>query len=176
MKSRVEKTARRNRRPTEREFHTEVTKDTEALVIQIDCRAGAPPARFLGSATGAVALQICFLLASCCFSASAIATTPAVCSIDGLDCITSYEVEEEPLQVCDNSPNPWNGLGETASVTGDDAVIPSGDDKDPPQFTATTLDLIALRQPGLVLVFSFPAHSSDSLHGQIRERAPPSLA
>jgi hypothetical protein len=109
--------------------------------------------------------------------AQAIATAPAVCSIDGLDCITSYEVEEEPAQVCDNSPNPWNGLGETASVTDDEAVIPSGDDKDPPQFTATTLDELTLR---LLSISSLRQPERSPYHycllEHLRERAPPTLA
>ena len=108
--------------------------------------------------------------------------------IDGIDCITSYDppspgtgydvarTEEAPTQVCDNSPDPWNGLGETATVTDDDAVIPSGDDKDPPQFTGASFDKLTRR---LLSISSLrqPEQSpyNSCLLAHIRERAPPTL-
>jgi hypothetical protein len=96
--------------------------------------------------------------------------------VDGLDCITSYDVVEEPAQVCDNSPNPWNDLDEICLSTDDKAVIPTRSTKETPQTTGTTVDTIALRRPGIVPAFLFSTHSSDSLHEHIRERAPPTLA
>jgi hypothetical protein len=96
--------------------------------------------------------------------------------VDGLDCITAYEVEEDSTQVCDNSPNPWNDLDEISLPSDDKAVIPSRGDQETPHFTTTTLDSIALRQPGFVPAFLFSSYSSNSLREQIRERAPPILA
>jgi hypothetical protein len=93
----------------------------------------------------------------------------------GLDCITS-EAAGEPIQICNNFPNPWNDLEEIALPSDDTAILPSRDDQETAHFTTTTLDSIVLRQPGFVPAFLFSVHSSDSLREQIRERAPPILA
>jgi hypothetical protein len=61
-------------------------------------------------------------------------------------------------------------------VTDDEAVIPSGDDKDPPQFTGTSFDKLTLR---LLSISSLrqPERSPYNycLLEHLRERAPPSL-
>jgi hypothetical protein len=85
-------------------------------------------------------------------------------------------VAEEPTQVCDNSPNPWNDLDEISLPLNDKAVIPSRSGQETPRTTTTTVAPITLRQPGFVPAFLFSAHSFDSLREQIRERAPPILA
>jgi hypothetical protein len=110
------------------------------------------------------------------FSPSAKAQTVVKPGLDGIDCITAFDVEEDSTQVCDNTPNPWNDVDEIALPLEDKAVIPSRNDQGTPYFTTTTLDSIALTQPGLVPAFLFSVHSSDSLREQIRERAPPVLA
>jgi hypothetical protein len=128
-----------------------------------------------GSILPLVAIAFSFLSFSTSAKAQTLAGTPAVASVDGFDCITAYEVEEETTQVCDNAPNPWNDLDEISLPGEAKAVIPSRYDQGTPRFTGTTIDPITLRQPGLVPAFLFPAHSSDSPHEHIRERAPPSL-
>jgi hypothetical protein len=110
------------------------------------------------------------------FSSSAKANAPVVASIDGLDCITAYDVAEEPTQICDNSPNPWNDLDEISLPLNDKAVIPSRSGQETPRTTTTTVAPITLRQPGFVPAFLFSTYFSDSLREQIRERAPPILA
>jgi hypothetical protein len=107
--------------------------------------------------------------------AQPLANAAAVASIDGFDCITAYEVEEEPAQVCDISPDPWNDLDEISAALNDKAVIPSRYDQETPHFTGTIVDSISLRPPGFVPAFLFLAHSSDSLPEHICERAPPGL-
>jgi hypothetical protein len=109
-------------------------------------------------------------------NAQTLADAPAIASVDGFNCITAYEVEEEPAHVCDNAPNPWNDLDEISLPLEDKAVIPSRFDQETPRFTTTTLDPFALRPPGFVPAFLFPNDSSDSPPDHIRERAPPSLA
>jgi len=87
----------------------------------------------------------------------------------------AYEAAEEPIQVCANIPNPWNDLDEISLPSDDKAILPSRDDQETPQFTTTTLDSIALRQPGFVPAFLFPVHSFDSSRERLHERAPPGL-
>jgi len=134
------------------------------------------PGRSFTRATASFAILsalVCFLPFSA--KAQTLADAPAIASIDGFNCITAYEVEEDPTHVCDNSPNPWNDLDEISLPSEDKAVIPSRFDQETPRFTTTTLDPFALRPPGLVPAFLFPNHSSDSSPDHIRERAPPSL-
>jgi len=116
-------------------------------------------------------------VASCWFffstSASAQPLTKAP-GIDGLDCITAYS-EEEPLQICEDSSDPWNDLDEISLPSNDRAVIPSRDDQSTPHFTTTTVTAIALHQPGIIPAFLLPTDISSSLREHIRERAPPFL-
>ena len=141
-----------------------------------NCRAGASPARYLGSATGAVALQIALVLLACCFSPSAKAQTPPMSpGLDGIDCVTAYEVDEAPVQICEDS-DPGNDLDEISLPEDKNGLIPSRQDHATPQFTTTTVTAIALRQPGIVPAFLLPTHFSDFFREHIRERAPPSLA
>jgi hypothetical protein len=110
------------------------------------------------------------------FSSSAKAQSVAMPGLDGLDCITAYELAEDTTQVCDNSPTPRNDLEEISLPADNTAVIPSRYDQGTPRTTSTTLDPITLRRPGIIPAFLFSAYSSDSLREQIRERAPPVLA
>ena len=120
--------------------------------------------------------SILLLVFACCLAPSAKAQTPLTSpGVDGLDCITAYEADDAPLQICEDSSDPWNDLDEISLPSDDRAVIPSRDDQATPQFTTTTLDASALYQPGFVPAFLFSTHSSFCLHEHLRERAPPSL-
>jgi hypothetical protein len=74
----------------------------------------------------------------------------------------------------DSSPNDLDdadsGLDDVSATTA------TRHDQDAPWFTTTTLNTIALHEPGFVPAFLFSTHSSDSLHEHIRERAPPASA
>jgi hypothetical protein len=130
--------------------------------------------RFRGLILPLVAV-VCLLSFSSSATAQTLADAPAAASVDGFDCITAYEVEEDSTQVCDIAPNPWNDLDEISLPLNDKAVIPSRYGQGTPQTTGTTLAPITL-QPGFVPAFLFSTHSSDSMREHIRERAPPSFA
>jgi hypothetical protein len=125
-------------------------------------------------------------VASCSFFFSATshaATTPdgsayiltASPGLDGIDCITAYDTDEAPMQICEDSSDPWNDLDEISLPSNDKATIPSREDQTTPQFTTTTLDAIAIDQPGIIPAFLFSTQSSFCLCEHLRERAPPSL-
>lgn len=133
------------------------------------------PESLRGSILPLVAIAFSLFSVSTSAKAQTLADAPAVASVDGFNCITAYEVEEDPTHVCDNAPNPWNDLDEISLPLEDKAVIPSRFDQETPRFTTTTLDPFALRPPGFVPAFLFPDDSSDSPPDHIRERAPPSL-
>jgi hypothetical protein len=119
---------------------------------------------------------VILLVASFCLSPSAKAqTSPTSPGLDGIDCVTAYDSDEAPLQICEDSSDPWNDLDEISLPSNDRAVIPSRDDSTTPHFTTTTVDSIVLRQPGLVPAFLLPTHFSNSLREHNRERAPPSF-
>jgi hypothetical protein len=118
---------------------------------------------------------ICFSSFSNSAKAQALTNANAP-AIDGIDCITAYDAEEDSTQVCDNSPNPWNDLDEISLPLNDKAVIPSRSGQETPRTTTTTVAPITLRQPGFVPAFLFSTYSSDALREQIRERAPPCRA
>jgi hypothetical protein len=85
-------------------------------------------------------------------------------------------VEEEPAQICESSPNPWNDLDQISLPSNDKAVIPSRRQHATALTTSTTHNTIALRRPGFVPAFLFSIHFSNSYRAHVRERAPPSLA
>jgi len=142
--------------------------------LNSEAKKTAPASRCLTAFLPLLAVA-CFFPFSSSAKAQPLANAAAVASIDGFDCVTAYELEEDSALVCDNFPNPWNDLDEISLPLNDKAVIPSRQGQDTPHFTGTTLDPITLRQPGFVPAFLFFAHSSESLPGHIRERAPPSL-
>jgi hypothetical protein len=113
-------------------------------------------------------------VASFCFSPSAKAQVSTI-DVDGIDCITADNASEEPLQIADNSSEPGNDLDEISLPGDDKAVLPSRDDQTTPRFTTTTLNAIALHQPGIIPAFLLSTHSSFCLREHLRERAPPSL-
>jgi hypothetical protein len=85
--------------------------------------------------------------------------------------------KKQPLPDGDNSSDPSTDLDDSDSGLDDFSADPSTrNDQDTPWFTTTTLDTIAPRHPGIVPVFLFPAHSSDSPREHSRERAPPTPA
>jgi len=96
-------------------------------------------------------------------------------SVDGIDCITADDADEEALVVADNSSGLPNDFDLTAGPCADKADIPSRSNQVAPETTTTALKPITLRPPGFVPAFLFPAHSSDSLPEHLRERAPPAL-
>jgi hypothetical protein len=125
-------------------------------------------------------IRICSSLllvaACCCFSSSAKANAPAVASVDGIDCITAYEADEAPLQICEDSSDPWNDLDEISLPANDRAVIPSRDNHFFSSFCLQTSTFpLTLHQPGIIPAFLFSTQSSFCLHEHLRERAPPSL-
>jgi hypothetical protein len=121
-------------------------------------------------------LSLVAVVCSLQFASSARAQTPLTSpGLDGLDCITAYDSDEAPLQICEDSSDPWNDLDEISLPSNDRAVIPSRDDQTTPHFTTTTLDAIALHQPGIIPAFLFSSHSSFCLCEHLRERAPPCL-
>lgn len=124
-----------------------------------------------GSILPLVALACFFSFSSICRAgaspASVLGSATGAVALQGV---------EEPIQLCANFPNPWNDLDEISLPSDDEAVIPSRDDQETPHFTTTTLDSVALHQPGFVPAFLFPTYFSQSLREQIRERAPPVLA
>jgi len=125
-----------------------------------------------------LAALACFVSFSSAAKAQASTDTPAVAShssLDGVDC-AAYEVAEEPIQVCDNFPNPWNDLDEISLPSDDKAILPSRNDHLFSSFRLHPSSFSLTRGVGTVPAFLFPAHSSDSLREQIRERAPPVLA
>jgi hypothetical protein len=154
--------------------------------LNSEAKKTAPASRCLTAFLPLLAVA-CFFPFSSSAKAQPLANAAAAASIDGFDCVTAYDppspwtgsvvarVEEDSALVCDNFPNPWNDLDEISLPLNDKAVIPSRQGQDTPHFTGTTLDPITLRQPGFVPAFLFFAHSSESLPGHIRERAPPSL-
>ena len=113
-------------------------------------------------------------VASFCFSPSARAQVSTI-GVDGIDCITAYDTDEAPSQVCENSSDPWNDLDEISLPSNDKATIPSRNDQTTPHFTTTALNAIALHQPGIIPAFLLSSHSSFCLCEHLRERAPPSL-
>jgi len=151
--------------------------------LKPEAKKTAPASRCLTASLARHSIFLCFFLASASATQAAITTSDIGTyslgtsgnSVDGFDCVTAYEVEEGPAQVCGNPPNPWNDLDEIALPSDDKAVIPSRYNQETPHFTGTTVDPIALRQPGFVPAFLFPAHSTDSLSQHLHERAPPSL-
>jgi hypothetical protein len=98
-------------------------------------------------------------------------------SIDGIDCITAYEADEEPLQICEDSSDPWNDLDEISLPANDRAVLPSRNDHLFSSFILLPSTFpLTLHQPGIIPAFLLPTHFSSSLREHIRERAPPTLA
>lgn len=93
-------------------------------------------------------------------------------SIDGLNCIASYDLEDEP-QVTDNSSD-WPGdPEENATMWADQIVFPSRHDS---EFELALLtNLVRLTLPSLehALVLLPPVHSVLWLHEHNRTRGPP---
>lgn len=98
-------------------------------------------------------LLLGFVLCSFQFSSSAKETTTSSSSVDG---ITSYDTDDESVQVCENSSDPWNDLDETASVANDKAVIPSRQDQHPLHFAGSGFEAITLRLLPAILVRVIP--------------------
>jgi len=96
--------------------------------------------------------------------------------VDGIDCVTAYEADDAPLQICEDSSDPWNDLDEISLPEEKNGLIPSRNDQATPQFSTTTVNAIALHQPGLVPAFLLSTHSSFCLCEHLRERAPPRLS
>jgi hypothetical protein len=67
----------------------------------------------------------CFLQLAPSAKAQPPLTSPG---LDGIDCITAYDADDAPLQVCENSSDPWNDLDEISLPSNDRATIPSRDD------------------------------------------------
>jgi hypothetical protein len=121
-----------------------------------------------------VVVLACFAQFSSSAEASPVlaSTTPASPG----NCAAAQKGRKLPKQnrnlLPDSSPNDLDvadgGLDDVSAAT---ATRP---DQDTPWFTTTTLNTIALPEPGFVPAFLFSTHSSDSLHEHIRERAPPS--
>ena len=97
-------------------------------------------------------------------------------SIDGLDCITADNIDEEPVQICDDSSDPMGDSDLSESASADKAVIPSRDDQGPPHFAVASVDLVTLRAPGTIRIPLLTVHCFYCLHEHIRERAPPPLS
>ena len=119
---------------------------------------------------------VCFLQSPNSTKAQALVNAPAVASIDGIDCVTSYDADEEAL-VVDNSSGLPNDLDEISLPAGAKAVIPSRNDHVFSSFTLHTSSFFLT--PSLsFLRLGQPVRSpyNSSLHEHIRERAPPSLA
>jgi hypothetical protein len=93
--------------------------------------------------------------------------------VDGIDCITADDVDEEPLQICEDSSDPTNDPELSESALADKATIPSRDDQDLPHFAGTGFDAATLRTPHIGLILPLPVHCFYCLHEHIRERAPP---
>jgi hypothetical protein len=128
------------------------------VLASFNCRAGTSPATHSPTATDAVALH----------------TSPG---IDGIDCITTYEAEEEPLQICEDSSDLPNDLDEIANPSADRAVIPSRNDHSfssfrlhPSSFPLTPR-LSACHSLSSTDFFHLPSY----LLLSSAERAPPSL-
>jgi hypothetical protein len=111
-----------------------------------------------------------------CFASSANAQSltkaPAV---DDIDCITAYSADEAPVQICEDSSDPWNDFDEISLPEENKAVIPSRNNHFSSFCLQTSTFPLTLRQPGLVPAFLLSPQSSFCLREHIRERAPPSL-
>jgi hypothetical protein len=91
-------------------------------------------------------------------------------------CIASENKQEQPLPDSNNSPDSTTDLDDSdGSLDELSADTTTRYDQETPWFTTTTAATIALHRPGFVPAFLFSNHSSDSLHENIRERAPPGL-
>jgi hypothetical protein len=112
----------------------------------------------------------CALQFSSSAKASATAASPA-----NSGCAAAQKGRKLPKQnrnvLPDSSPNDLDdadgGLDDVSATT------TTRHDQDTPWFTTTTLNTIALHEPGFVPAFLFSTHSSDSPREHIRERAPP---
>lgn len=120
------------------------------------------------------------------FAASArAATTPdgnayllvaASSSIDGIDCITADDAEEELLQVVADKSAGWpNDSDNGPSVSADRATVPTRTNKKPLHFAETHFEVVTIQELAADPVLLFPVHCFYSVHEHIRERAPPSL-
>ena len=106
---------------------------------------------------------------------SAYALTTANGSIDGIDCITADDTQEEPVQVCEDSSDPMQDSDLSESVWADKAVIPSRTNKKPLQLAETRFAPVTLHDLGNAPILLLVTHCFYSLHEHIRERAPPGL-
>lgn len=103
-----------------------------------------------------------------------IISSESTASIDGLDCVTSYDVED---QLTTNAPDSPGESDENASVGADRAVIAPRHDVDSHPLLLTADDnLIVPPAPLFSIVLRFSIHCFYSVHEHIRERAPPCRA
>jgi len=128
-------------------------------------------------------LPLALLFAALQFVTSAKAMMPdggyslvtAHSSIDGIDCITVDYVEEEPLQITDNSSELPDNPERDASVWEDKASTPARSEKDLPQLPGRSFDAATLPSLEIAPILLLGTHSFYCLHEHIRERAPPGL-
>lgn len=127
------------------------------------------------SVRGSILPLIAFAFSFLQFSSTA--NTPTVVgSPANSGCIASENKQEQPLPDSNNSPDSTTDLDDRdGSLDELSADTTTRSDQETPWFTTTTPATIALHRPGFVPAFLFLTHSSDSLHENIRERAPPGL-
>ena len=95
---------------------------------------------------------------------------------DNLDCLTTDDPEEDLLQDRSIPSRLPGGPEQVPNVSADRAKLPSRSDHLFSSFRLHPSSFALTRSVGTVPAFLFPAHSSDSLHQHIRERAPPTPA
>jgi len=122
-----------------------------------------------------VAVGCCFQFASSA-KAQAAVNSPAVASIDGLDCITAYDADDAPFQICEDTSDPWNDLDEISLPEENKAIIPPRNDHLFSSFRLHPSSFPLTRSVGTIPAFLFSTQSSFCLHEHLRERAPPTLA
>jgi len=97
--------------------------------------------------------------------------------VDGIDCITADDSDEEPLQVVADKSAGWpndSDLGPSVSV--DRATLPTRTNKKPIHFSETHFEVVTVHDLVADPILLFPIHCFYSVHEHIRERAPPGLA
>src|SRR5205085_3467192 len=139
----------------------------------------------------------CLLLVSLPFALSARAMSTSG-SVDGIDCITSYDppsvaaatysesfreqavvagAGEEPLRVVADKSAGWpNDSDNGPSVSVDRATLPTRTNKKPIHFSGTRFEVVTVHELATDPILLFPIHCFYSVHEHIRERAPPGLA
>jgi hypothetical protein len=172
--------------------HTEVTEDTEAFLdrglrgylgLGKEKMSSIRGLRVIRGSILPLLAVLCLLFPSSA-KAQALTTSPdgpaytlaaSPGSIDGIDCITANDVNDEPLQICEDSSDPWNDLDEISPPSDDKATLPSRDDHLFSSFRLPPSSFSLTRSVGTIPAFLFSTHASFCLHEHLRERAPPSL-